>query len=84
MVENARAERKLAAILAADVVGYSRLMGLDDRRCRAAWPGMRIDRNGAAPRLASQGARSEGRNNPDGSGAPADPGRVYSGARGAC
>src|SRR5579863_5829246 len=30
MVTNERLERKLAAILAADVVGYSRLMGLDE------------------------------------------------------
>jgi adenylate cyclase len=30
MAENPRAERRLAAILAADVAGYSRLMGLDE------------------------------------------------------
>jgi adenylate cyclase len=30
MVENPRAERRLAAILAADVAGYSRLMGADE------------------------------------------------------
>ena len=30
MAENTRAERRLAAILAADVAGYSRLMGADE------------------------------------------------------
>ena len=33
---NARVERRLAAILAADVVGYSRLMGADEEGTLAA------------------------------------------------
>jgi hypothetical protein len=32
MVAGRRTERKLAAILAADVAGYSRLMGMDEMR----------------------------------------------------
>jgi adenylate cyclase len=36
------ATRRLAAILAADVAGYSRLMGADEEGCRAgAWPARR-------------------------------------------
>jgi adenylate cyclase len=34
-MNNSRAERKLAAILAADVVGYSQLMGKDETGTRA-------------------------------------------------
>ena len=34
----AREQRKLAAILAADVVGYSRLMGRDESARWRAWP----------------------------------------------
>jgi adenylate cyclase len=40
MVE-ARVERRLAAILAADVAGYSRLMGVDEERTLAALKGCR-------------------------------------------
>ncbi len=32
-----RTQRRLAAILAADVVGYSRLMGADEAGNRARW-----------------------------------------------
>ena len=35
-----RTERKLAAILAADVVGYSRLMGLDEEGTLAQLRGL--------------------------------------------
>jgi class 3 adenylate cyclase len=34
----AREQRKLAAILAADVVGYPRLMGRDESARWRAWP----------------------------------------------
>jgi hypothetical protein len=37
----ARVERRLAAILAADVAGYSRLMGIDEEATRAALKGCR-------------------------------------------
>ncbi len=33
----ARVERRLAAILAADVVGYSRLMGADEEGTPPSW-----------------------------------------------
>ena len=35
-LKGAQVERRLAAILAADVTGYSRLMGLDEERTRRA------------------------------------------------
>jgi hypothetical protein len=38
----AREQRKLAAILAADVVGYSRLMGRDESGTRALLVGCRM------------------------------------------
>jgi len=45
MVETRPAQRKLAAILAADVAGYSRLMGADEEgilgRCCPRYPGLR-------------------------------------------
>ena len=42
MVE-ARVERRLAAILAADVAGYSRLMGIDEEGTLAALKGHRSE-----------------------------------------
>jgi TolB-like protein/class 3 adenylate cyclase len=48
------AERKLAAILAADVVGYSRLMGEDEAGTARA---VREHREAAAPIVASHGGR---------------------------
>jgi hypothetical protein len=46
--------RKLAAILAADVVGYSRLMGEDEAGTARA---VREHREAAAPLVASKGGR---------------------------
>lgn len=37
-----KTSRKIAAILAADVVGYSRLMGADDERTLAALKALRL------------------------------------------
>jgi len=49
-----RAERRLAAILAADVAGYSRLMGEDEEATLAALKAMRRrDRTGSVPRLSA-------------------------------
>lgn len=43
MVENQqRAERRLAAVFAADVAGYSRLMGTDEERTLRALKGHRL------------------------------------------
>jgi TolB-like protein/class 3 adenylate cyclase len=47
-------ERRLAAILAADVVGYSRLMGEDEAGTARA---VRVHREAAAPIVASHGGR---------------------------
>ncbi len=38
----AKAKRRLAAILSADVAGYSRLMGQDDRATLAALKAVRV------------------------------------------
>src|SRR5262245_11446071 len=43
LMANARVERRLAAILAADVVGYSRLMGADEEGTLAALKAYRRD-----------------------------------------
>jgi adenylate cyclase len=43
MAENPRAERRLAAILAADVAGYSRLMGADEEGTLARLQALRRD-----------------------------------------
>jgi hypothetical protein len=48
------ATRRLAAILAADVVGYSRLMGADEAGTARA---VREHREAAAPIVASHGAK---------------------------
>jgi len=50
----ATATRRLAAILAADVVGYSRLMGADEAGTTRM---LREDREAAAPVVASHGGR---------------------------
>jgi hypothetical protein len=41
-----RVERRLAAIFAADVVGYSRLMGSDEEKTLAALGGIGVSRTG--------------------------------------
>ena len=41
-----RVERKLAAILAADIAGYSRLTGADEERTQARLRALRGDRSG--------------------------------------
>ncbi len=41
-----RVQRRLAAILAADVVGYSRLIGTDEAGTRARFPDTRLGGNG--------------------------------------
>jgi TolB-like protein/class 3 adenylate cyclase len=38
-----RVERRLAAVLAADIAGYSRLMGADEEGTHAAWTALRRD-----------------------------------------
>ena len=43
LVANAPVQRRLAAILAADVVGYSRLMGMDEAGTLAALKARRKD-----------------------------------------
>src|SRR5260370_27800055 len=52
IVEREQVNRRMAAILAADVVGYSRLMGADEEgtlaRLKAHPPG-RVDPTGAGP-----------------------------------
>ena len=48
------ATRRLAAILAADVVGYSRLMGLDEAGTARA---LREHRSAADPPIAEHGGR---------------------------
>ena len=47
-------DRRLAAILAADMVGYSRLMGLDEAGTATA---LREHRAAAGPLIAQQGGR---------------------------
>lgn len=42
-MENRRVQRRLAAILAADVVGYSRLMGIDEEGTLAALQAHRLE-----------------------------------------
>src|SRR3974390_1130023 len=52
---NARVQRRLAAILAADVVGYSRLMGIDEVGTLAALKARR--REVVDPAIAEHGGR---------------------------
>jgi adenylate cyclase len=51
----AREQRRLAAIVAADVVGYSRLMGRDESGTVARLRRVRAERFAAGARLARRG-----------------------------
>ena len=59
----AREPRKLAAIVAADVVGYSRLMGRDESRTLARLREHRKER--LEPALARYGVRFQGKSGHD-------------------
>ena len=60
---NERVERRLAAILAADVAGYSRLMGRDEEGTLAALKACRprIDRPKASPNTAAASVKTDRR-----------------------